>query len=339
MSGSSNMRKVSVGQWAMLIIGGLALLTMFLIGGGGQLLSWITPPAEAASTAHRESNHFSGVQQQGCTEEHPGPSFGGAVVVDTNEVVCGTLTAFGGTVAINGIVNGNVVSFGSAVVIAGTVNGNIDVYGGSVVLLSGSHLYGEINLYAGHWTQGQGANLVGAVTDHTEHFNWLFPGAGTFSFPLLSLITWVALGLFLTTLLPEHVMIVRTTVSSKSRRSLMLGLLSVILAPPLLIVLIALILSIPVAIIVALGLIAGWALGTVAIGWLVGEYILRKFAPQKNTRPLQVAVGLTVVVLVGSIPFIGWIISIGVGLLGVGAVFLSRFGTRLYVQPRQPLTM
>lgn len=332
------MRKVSVGQWAMLIIGGLALLTTFLISGGGQLLSWITPPVEAASTADSQRHHFSAMQQN-CTEEHLSPSFGGAVVVDTNTVVCDTLTVFGGTVAINGTGIGDVVSFGSAVVIAGTVEGNIDLYGGNVVLRTGSHLFGEINLYAGHWTRGQGVQFVGAVNDHTRPINWLFPGAGTFSFPLLPLITWVALGLFLTTLLPEHVMIVRTTVMSKSRRSLMIGLLSVLLTPPLLVVLIALILSIPVAIIVALGLIAGWALGTVAIGWLVGEYIVRNLAPQKNTRPVQVAVGLTVVVLVGAIPFIGWIISIVVGLLGVGAVFLSRFGTRLYVQPRQPLTM
>jgi hypothetical protein len=331
------MRKVSVGQWAMLIISGLALLTTFLIGGGGQLLSWITPSAEAASNAHGDNSRSIGVQQD-CTENHFGPSFGGAVVVDTNTVLCSTLTAFGGTVAINGTVNGNVVSFGSNVVVAGTVNGNIDLYGGSVVLLAGSHLHGVINLYAAHWTgERQGVQFVGAVNDHTQNFNWLFPGTGVFSFPLLPLIAWIALGLFLTTLLPEHVMIVRTTVVSKSRRSLMVGLLSVILAPPLLVVLIALILSIPVAIIVALGLIAAWALGTVAIGWLVGERILHKLAPQKNTRPLQVVVGLTVMVLVGSIPFIGWILSIVAGLLGVGAVFLSRFGTRLYVQPRQPL--
>ncbi|MEO8970236.1 MAG: hypothetical protein ABI406_01405, partial [Ktedonobacteraceae bacterium] len=76
------MRKVSVGQWVMLIIGGLALLTTFLISGGGQLLAWITPPVEAASTVQNESHRFSGIQQN-CTEEHSSPSFGGAVVVDT----------------------------------------------------------------------------------------------------------------------------------------------------------------------------------------------------------------------------------------------------------------
>lgn len=352
------MRKVSAGQWAILLISGLALLVTVMIGGGGILLSWMAPSAQAASPAHSvnptiggnsvaatdhsdqsEVGNTGNTSKNGCTEQHRDPSFGGTTVVDTNTVVCSTLTAFGGTVAINGTVNGDVIGFGSEIVIAGTVRGTIDLYGGSVVLQSGSQLFGNINLYGARWAEGTNVQFVGAVFDHTRHINWLFPGDGVFSFPLLPLITWVALGLFLTSLLPEHVMIVRTTVESKARRSLLIGLLSILLAPLLLVVLIALILTIPVAIIVALGLIAAWALGTVAIGWLVGEHLLRRFAPSKNTRLMQVAVGLTALVLLGSIPFIGWIISIGAGLLGVGAVFLSRFGTRLYVQPRQPLTM
>ena len=102
------------------------------------------------------------------------------------------------------------------------------------------------------------------------------------------------------------------------RRSLVLGLLSALLAPAVLAVLVALIISIPLAIIVAIGLVAAWALGTVAIGWLVGDYILRTLTPhQQHTRVAQVVVGL----------------------LGLGAVFLRRFGTRLYTQPRQPLPL
>ena len=52
-----------------------------------------------------------------------------------------------------------------------------------------------------------------------------------------------------------------------------------------------------------------------------------------------VVVGLAVLALAGSLPFIGWFVSIGAGLLGLGAVFLSRFGTRLFSQPRQPLPL
>ncbi len=118
-----------------------------------------------------------------------------------------------------------------------------------------------------------------------------------------------------------------------------IGLLSILLAPAVLVVLVALILPIPLALILALGLIAAWVLGTVAVGWIVGERILQAIAPQHNTRLIAIVVGLAVLVLVGSLPYIGWLISIGVGLLGLGAVFLSRFGTRLYSQPKKPLTL
>lgn len=331
------MRKVSCRQWMLLLLSGVWLLIAFLLSGGTELLAGLTPTVLAASQGSAHSD-ITSVQSE-CTNEHRGPSFGKAVVVDTNEVVCSNLTSFGGTVAINGEVRGDVVAFGSNLVIVGTVDGNIDLYGGNVLLQSGSHIHGDIHLYGSSWTQGKGTQLDGAVVDHTKHVGWFLPGSDEFSFPLLPILTWIALGLLLTWLLPEHVMLVRTTVLSKMPRSLMIGLLSILLAPPVLVVLIALILSIPLAIIIVLGLIAAWALGTVAIGWILGEYIVRKVAPQYNSRRLQVVVGLTVLVLVGSIPYIGWLISMGAGLLGLGAVFLSRFGTRLYSQPKQPLIL
>jgi hypothetical protein len=116
-------------------------------------------------------------------------------------------------------------------------------------------------------------------------------------------------------------------------------MLSILLAPAILAVLVALIIPIPLAILIAIVLIAAWALGTISVGWLIGEYIVRIVSPQHNTRVLQVVVGLTVLVLAGSLPYIGWLVILGAGLLGLGAVFLSRFGTRLYSQPKQPLPM
>jgi len=86
-------------------------------------------------------------------------------------------------------------------------------------------------------------------------------------------------------------------------------------------------------------LVAAWTLGTVAVGWLIGEHILSRLAPHQNTRIMQIVVGLTVLILAGSLPYIGWLISLGAGLLGLGAVFLSRFGTRLYSSPKDPLTL
>ena len=193
-------------------------------------------------------------------------------------------------------------------------------------------------MYGTKELNAQGKQLESTTINHAQDQS--FPGRrGEFTFPFWSLVVWTILGIALSSLLPEHVMFVRTTVTTKTRRSIIIGLLSIVLAPVLLVVLVTLILTIPLALILALGLIAAWILGTVAISWSIGEYILDAVAPKYNTRLIDVVVGLTVLVLVGSIPYIGWLISIGVGLLGLGAVFLSRFGTRLYSQPKQPLTL
>jgi Polymer-forming cytoskeletal len=320
-------------QWCRLA---MVLLVAFVLG-GSQLLAHLTGFAGIVPIA-RAASDITFHEQGDCTSKHHSPSFGGTVVVDRGQVECGNLTTFGSTVVVNGEVQGDIVAFNSITVIAGTVDGNIDIYGGSVTLQSDSYVDGDVHLYGGRWVGDQNIHLSGTVIDETKHVNWLFAGRG-FSFVFWFLLVWVGLGFLLTSSLPEHVMIVRTTVVNNTRRSAIIGLLSALLALPVMIVLVALILSIPLAIIVGLGLVAAWTLGTVAVGWLIGEYILSRVAPHQNTRTMQAVVGLIVLVLAGSVPYIGCLISLGAGLLGLGAVFLSRFGTRLYSPPKDPLKL
>ncbi len=288
--------------WLLLALAGLLLIATFMTSGIGEIPGWVSPTAQAADKYDGGS---------ACTNKGQGPSFGGTVVIGPGEVLCGDLTSFGGTVEIEGEIRGNVTAFGGSVIIGGDVNGDIRLYGGSVVLRNGSQVHGDVDLYGGSVQREKDTLLQGSTIDHTRHF-WWFSGIGEFSFPLWPILAWVALGMILIKLLPEHVMFVRTTAATKKRRSIIIGLLSVLLAPAVLVILIALILPIP---------------------------LVRAVAPQHNTRLMQVVVGLAALELLGSLPYIGWLISVGAGLLGLGAVLLSRFGTRLYSQPKQPLTL
>jgi hypothetical protein len=300
----------------------------------GNLFAQEAPSVQAA-------DRNTGNSTSDCTERHYTPSFGGNVVIAKNTVLCSSLIAFGGTLALDGTVKGNVMTFGTKVTIQGNVDGNIYVFGGTIALGDSSQIVGNIHAYGTTSVKPNDAHVRGSIDDAEKDISggWLFGSNTGFNFPFLPIFTWVALGLVFTTLFPENVMFVRTTVVNKPRRSLFLGLLSVLLAPFVLVVLVALIVSIPLAFIIALGLIAAWALGTVAIGWHIGYYIMQKIAPNQSTRPLQVAIGLIVLVILGSLPYIGWLISIGAGLIGLGAVFLSRFGTRPYSLPKSPLTV
>jgi hypothetical protein len=315
------------------VLSGIWLIIALVVGVGAGILVGGNTPAKAAS--------FSSARNvTECTEEHPKPSFGSTVVVSSSDRICGSLTTFGGTTVVQGEVDGDIVAFTGSVIINGLVDGNVNVYGGNLTLQNDAHINGDIHVCGGQWIEGADSRLHGTVLECTKSATALLSGDGSPGSRFWLVFTWVALALLLTVLLPEHVMLVRATVKSKMRRSFVLGLLTVLLAPAVLSVLVALIIPIPLAIIVVIGLIAAWALGTVAVGWLIGDYLVRKIAPHYySSRLIQVVVGSAVLALVGTLPYIGWIISIGAGLLGLGAVFLSRFGTRLYVQPKQPLSM
>jgi hypothetical protein len=313
-------------RYVVILVGLFSLVALLWSGG---------KPGTSIASAIAASSDAPGASA--CTEAYNGPSFGSDIVVGTNEVECGTILAFGGSIALQGEVRGSVIAFNSDVVISGTIDGNVKTFGGSLVLLTGCYIHGNIDLYGTEYAPGTHPSYDGHFSVHTNPMDWLYPFADAWSVTFWSLLIWEALGLVIASLFPEHVLFVRTTLTSHPRRGFLVGLLSLLLAPIVLVVLIALVISLPIAIIVAAGLIAAWALGTVSVGWLVGEYITKKIAPQHNTRLIQVAAGMAALALAGALPVVGGLITVGAGMIGLGAVFLSRFGTRLYGQPRRPL--
>lgn len=335
------MHKVLRKQQFMLTLPGLMLLAAFFIANGVGALQGGTPTVSAAQATGKIHIADSAALQpvMDCTEGHRGPSFNSAVVVSDGELVCSDLTSFGGSVTIDGVVKGDLVVFGGNVVINGAVNGNVTIYGGNLTLQDSAQVNGDIHVCGGVWTESSDSLFHRNVFSCTKSLGTFLESLNGATIRFWSTLVWVILGMLLTSLLPENVMLVQTTVKSKMGRSFVLGLLSILLAPAILAVLVGLIISIPLAILISVSLIAAWALGTVAIGWIVGDYIVRSVVPQHSTRLLQVIVGMVALVLAESLPSVGLWITIGSGLVGLGAVLLSRFGTRLYSPPRHPLPL
>lgn len=302
---------------------GVIFVSLLVTSSFTSLLSLTSPAALAADGPNP------------CTSSNQRPSFGGTITVGAGNVLCSDVTNIGGTVSIQGLVRGNVLAFGSTVILNGGVNGDIKLFGGSIRFLSGSYVNGNVNLYGSRVDGEKEARIGGTYNDHSKT-GGLF-GLSAFTLPVWFLFLMIPLGLLYTRFLPEHVMFVSTTVKNHMRRSLLIGLLSALLTPAVLFVLIALIISIPIALIVLLILLIAWTSGTIAICWMLGEQLIHAFTARPHTRYLQVTVGVIMLAVFISLPFIGWIVFLGTGIVGSGAVFLSRFGTRLYQQPKQPL--
>jgi len=109
------------------------------------------------------------------------------------------------------------------------------------------------------------------------------------------------------------------------------GLLTLVLTPLVLVIMVITIILIPVAIIVVFVIPLAWLFGIIALGQEVGERfttaINQTWAPVLATG-FGTFLLLLVGGLVGLIPCVGWLIPFLIGLIAIGGVVLTWFGTR-----------
>jgi hypothetical protein len=121
---------------------------------------------------------------------------------------------------------------------------------------------------------------------------------------------------------------------------LLVGLLSWIVGLGLLVVLAVTICLIPVALLLGLALLVAALLSWVMAGWLVGRKLLAMLNLRNATVVIEATAGTlllaVVYFLVGIIPCTEFIFGTLIVSLGLGAIVLTRFGTRPYPAPTAP---
>jgi hypothetical protein len=114
-----------------------------------------------------------------------------------------------------------------------------------------------------------------------------------------------------------------------------LGILTVILAGPLMAVTAVTIILIPATILIAIALVLGIFFGIISVGSEIGRRMADGFG-QSWKRPMQTAAGTFAIAFLASIFSIanwGWLTSLIwllIGGIGLGSVMMTRFGTRSY---------
>jgi hypothetical protein len=257
--------------------------------------------------------------------------FGGTVAIKEGATVDGDIFVAGGSLDLRGAVNGSVTSLGSVVDVSDTaiINGDLSTVGGTVDRAAKSVVTGHIDIGPGEkLSYAKPSDLFKNMPQNPILFDMgpikdLF-GALTRTLGMAALAALVTLFLFKPT---EHV---AQAVKSQLGISFLIGLLSMVVAPALMLLLIITLILSPFGllglIIFGLAILLGW----IAIGYEVGKLVAESL--KVDWAPAIVAgVGTLVLVaaseLIGFIPCIGWLISVFITSLGLGAVVVSRFGT------------
>lgn len=281
--------------------------------------------------------------------------FGDSATIAAGESVDSFL-AFGCNVHIEqgATVRGDVANFGGNLTLAGQVNGNIAMLGGNVSLQPSAVVHGNVAAIGGNVQRAEGATINGGVTNNGGNFappvppdapdapvviGSRSPFGRVFDFGanvlggIVTALAFAAIGALIVLFAPEPTKRIGDAVQAKPLNAVGVGCLTTLLVPILGLLLVVTLIGIPVAFILSFAAFAAWLLGMVAIGYLTGEKILQAFKARDVLPVVAVILGVIVLTLISQISFIGWFVSFVIGLFGIGAVVLTRFGTRVYPTP------
>jgi len=276
--------------------------------------------------------------------------FGGTYTLNAGQTLSGNLVVFGGlaTLEKGSIVSGDVALTGGSLNINGEVKGSITSVGGSINLSDTAIVDGDINTVGGTLNRSNLAVVKGNISSSGPGairlpINWnlnnlpnipwtdIFHPIGSILWGIFQSLAVAALALLVVLFMPTPTRRVSNAIISQPVIAGGLGLLTVVVAPALILLLAITILLIPVSLIGILLLGVAFLFGWIAMGMEAGDRLAGLFKVQW-APPVSAGIGTLVLSLFSSIfalvPCVGWVLPAVIAIVGLGGVFLTRGGTR-----------
>lgn len=144
---------------------------------------------------------------------------------------------------------------------------------------------------------------------------------------VINMLIMFALAALTFTLFPRQVKKVGEAVTERTGPVVGWGILAAALAVPLMIVLAITIIGIPLILVEIFFLAAAAILGYTGIASLIGERVVGVSSSASMNPFGSLAIGVLIIGLVSLIPVLGWLVSVAVFVLAIGAALVTRFGT------------
>lgn len=280
---------------------------------------------------------------------------GGSFNLATGQSLTGDLVVLGGDVTLQtgSTVDGNILVMGGNVAAAGEVTGDVSLLGGNIRLDNSAYVHGNVTSVGGNITRTPGARVDGQVTTG-EGISLPFafgispsiitpeiPSFGARFAPIFGFIWFAfrtlilaALAVLLTLFWPNPAIRTANAVVSQPAAAGGLGLLTYVVGVPALVLIMITIILSPISLLGLLILVAASVFGWIAVGLELGRRMAEAFKWDLHTAA---AAGIGVFLMtfvvggIGLIPCVGWVVPFLVACIGLGAVILTRFGSREYL--------
>lgn len=238
----------------------------------------------------------------------------------------------GASIQLNGPVAGNVWAAGANLIIGNEigkdVNASIDKEG-QITLYPSAKIDGNLTYKAAKDEQlvlKDGAKVIGQTSRKAiivpAQTDWKrFFGPAYFFFKLISLFGLLVVGLVLVTLVPKMLLEIKEEMVKKVWPSVGWGFVYLVVIPVLVIILAITIIGLPLALMLVPLYVVGLYISTVIAGFTIGLLLLNKLNKDQYKGSLiwPLVLGLVVLVILSSIPLIGWLVKLFLVLWALGA--------------------
>ncbi|HPD56586.1 MAG TPA: hypothetical protein P5294_01455 [Smithellaceae bacterium] len=234
----------------------------------------------------------------------------------------------------------NVITFGSQITVSGLVERNVIALGGSVVLTGKAVVRGNVFSLGGVIAQGSSAQVFGKTTEINSaniknSFSSFFRGepegwpdlVNIFSFLFQAII--FILALFLVFIFPGSINALKKIVQNNKVKSFFVGFFITLMITPFFLFLILSIIGIYLIPAFFIALVAAFMFGYIAAAAILGDFTLSAiFSSREKSLFKETFGGLILLLILGWLPYLGWLIKIVMLTMGFGGVMLLASGVR-----------
>jgi cytoskeletal protein CcmA (bactofilin family) len=256
---------------------------------------------------------------------------GGSVSLGPGSHVAGNATLAGGRITVRGPIDGYLQAGGGRIYLDGRVGGDVELAGDRIELGPNARIEGRLRYDSRQdIQQAAGAEVQGGI----ERVKGIASAHGDFDRPdgrgHLGIV-W-SLGLVLAAALlagvwPTFADRIGSVLPQRFAWSVLVGFIALVCTPVLVILLLVTVIGIPLALtaLAAYGLLL--LAGYITSGVGVGTFALHRWKDERATstawRVGAAALGMLLVVVVGRLPWLGWLVVLVALLFGMGALLMQ----------------
>lgn len=249
----------------------------------------------------------------------------GGTITAIGAKIGGDAIIFGGDIRLASPVSGNVVIRGGNVTIDAPVSGNVEVHAQNLTLGSHAVINGNLTYEATKAaTMDTGAAVKGqtAFTPIVNVQKGPAAAAAIFSVWLLSMFAALLVcALILRMLVGRYTLSVSHAALARPWHALLVGFVGAVVLPVAAAIMMFTVVGIPLGILTGLGYIALLVFSWIFAPIVVGSFIEKWWYKRSPEIPWQVVIyGVVAYVVIGLIPFLGWLFKAVVFLIAFGAI-------------------